>query len=201
MPFDDRPADDWFCLWIAWRISHMHVRKLNGCQQRLLFVREVTLRNCNLCSQGKCFPSRLSYNFQVCQLSRIIQETYSRFWTISRGLQIRVWNLPDNCWSLSFLVDSTMKFQILYVFFELFYCWHWTFPHKLRYAIVIWAIIWLVGSKPIRSNATIPTTSFLHVFFFHKWHHVLCIMTSSITPFPSIFNIWRHVGLTALNLY
>ena len=115
MPFDDRPADDWFCLWIAWRISHMHVRKLNGCQQRLLFAHEVTLRKCNLFSQGKCFPSRLSYNFQVCQLSRIIQETYSRFWTISRGLQIRVWNLPDNRWSLSFLVDSTMKFQILYV--------------------------------------------------------------------------------------
>ena len=119
MPFDDRPADDWFCLWIAWRISHMRVRKLNGCQQRLLFAREVTLRKCNLCSQGKCFPSHLSYNFQGCQLSRIIQETYSRFWTVSPGLQIRVWNLPDNRRSLSFLVDSTMKFQIFCVFWAI----------------------------------------------------------------------------------
>ena len=31
----------------------------------------------------------------------------SRFWTVSPGLQIRVWNLPDNCQSLLFLVDST----------------------------------------------------------------------------------------------
>ena len=31
----------------------------------------------------------------------------SRFWTISPGLQIRVWNLLDNHQSLPFLVDST----------------------------------------------------------------------------------------------
>ena len=32
----------------------------------------------------------------------------SRFWTVSPSLQIRVWNLPDNHWSLLFLVDSTL---------------------------------------------------------------------------------------------
>ena len=37
----------------------------------------------------------------------------------------------------------------------------------------------LVGSKPITSNVTVPTTSFLHVFF-HKWRHAPCIMTSCI---------------------
>ena len=40
----------------------------------------------------------------------------SRFWTVSPGLQIRVWNLPDNRQNLPFLVDSikflTMKFHI-----------------------------------------------------------------------------------------
>ena len=39
----------------------------------------------------------------------------SRFWTISPGLQIRVWNLPDNRRSLPFLVRfdfRKMKFQI-----------------------------------------------------------------------------------------
>ena len=42
--------------------------------------------------------------------------------------------------------------------------------------------MWLVGSKPIRSNVTVPTTSFSRVFFFlHKWRH-----------------IWRRWGLTAL---
>ena len=66
------------------------------------------------------------------------------------------------------------------------------------------AIMWLVESKPIRSNVTIPTTSFPRVFFFffHKWCHVLSIMTSSIIPdpSPSILNIWRRGGLTALRL-
>ena len=57
--------------------------------------------------------------------------------------------------------------------------------------------MWLVGSKPIRSNVTIPATSFLHKFL-HKWHNVPCIMMSSIITSPSILNIWRHGGLTAL---
>ena len=39
----------------------------------------------------------------------------SRFWTVSPGLQIRAWNLPDNRQSLPFLVDSTL--------------WQWTFKY------------------------------------------------------------------------
>ena len=44
--------------------------------------------------------------------------------------------------------------------------------------------------KPVRSN--VPTSS--SCFFFHKRRNVLCIMTSSIIPFPSILNIWRRGG-------
>ena len=126
----------------------------------------------------------------------------SRFWTVSPGLQIRVWNLPDNHPSFPFLVDSTFwQWNFKYfALFELFYCWHRTFPHKHQYAIVIEAIMWLVGSKPIRSNVTIPTTSFLRIFFFFfKWLHVPCILISSIVPSLSILNIWKHGGLTALH--
>ena len=48
----------------------------------------------------------------------------SRFWIISPGLQIRVWNLADNRRSLPFLVDATLaKWNFKYfAFFELFYC-------------------------------------------------------------------------------
>ena len=47
----------------------------------------------------------------------------SRFWTVSRGLQIRVWNLPNNHQSLPFLVDATLwQWNFKYfVLFELFY--------------------------------------------------------------------------------
>ena len=45
--------------------------------------------------------------------------------------------------------------------------------------------MWLVGSKPIRSNVKIPTTSLI-ARFFHKWRHAPCIMTPSIIPSPSI---------------
>ena len=111
----------------------------------------------------------------------------SRFWTVSPGLQIRVWNLPDNHPSFPFLVDSTFwqrNFKY-FALFELFYCWHRTFPHKHQYAIVIEAIMWLVGSKPIRSNVTIPTTSFLRVFFFFS-QMTSCAMHYDVIyrPFP-----------------
>ena len=74
--------------------------------------------------------------------------------------------------------------------------------------------MWLVESKPIRSNVAMLTMSFSRVlchhkfvtiwvneYFLHKWCHVPCIMTSSIIPFPSILNIWRCGGFTALPLY
>ena len=69
-------------------------------------------------------------------------------------------------------------------------------------------VTWLVGSKPIKSNVTKPTTSFSRVlchhefvmigYFFHKWCHQQCMMTSSFIPSLSILNIWRCGGLTAL---
>ena len=74
--------------------------------------------------------------------------------------------------------------------------------------------MWLVGSKPIRSNVTMPTTSFLHVLchskfvmirvkehFLHTRRHVPCVMTSSVIPSLSIFNIWRRGGFRQLCHY
>ena len=46
---------------IAWRISHMHDIKLNGCRQRLLFARQLTQWKCSLCVQGTSI--RLSVGF------------------------------------------------------------------------------------------------------------------------------------------
>ena len=43
----------------------------------------------------------------------------SRFWTVSPGVQIRVWNLPDNCRSLPFLEDLTF-WQRNFKYFALF---------------------------------------------------------------------------------
>ena len=48
--------------------------------------------------------------------------------------------------------------------------------------------MWLVGSKPIRSNVTILTTSFLCSFFWQMMSCAVVIMTSFIIPFPSILN-------------
>ena len=85
------------------------------------------------------------------------------------------------------------------------------FPHELQYAIVISEIMWLVGSKPIKSNVTRPTTSFSRIifcvitnlwwwsiFFINDvissalWHH--------LSSLPYQFSIFEDVGggLTAL---
>ena len=46
-------------------------------------------------------------------LSTLSRQSMSpRFWTVSPGLQIRVWHLPDNCWSLPFLRRLALKFQL-----------------------------------------------------------------------------------------
>ena len=54
-----------------------------------------------------------------------------------------------------------------------------------------------MGSKPIRSNVTIPT-SFSHIFFSQMMSCAVVIMTSFIIPSPSILNNWRRGGMTAL---
>ena len=43
--------------------------------------------------------------------------------------------------------------------------------------------MWLVGSKPIRSNVTIPTTSFSHIFFFSQ-------MTSCAICYDIIYHLF-----------
>ena len=54
--------------------------------------------------------------------------------------------------------------------------------------------MWLVGSKPIRSNVTIPTTSFLHVFFSQM---MSCAVHYDIIyhPFPINFQYLRTCGV------
>ena len=48
----------------------------------------------------------------------------SRFWTVYRGLQIKVWNLPDNRRSMPFLIDSSFwQWNLKYFeLIELSYC-------------------------------------------------------------------------------
>lgn len=65
-----------------------------------------------------------------------------------------------------------------------------------------------------RLNVTMPATSLSHVlcyhqfvmigvkkYFLHKWHHVLCIITSSIIPSSSILiTRWRDLWQPCINL-
>ena len=92
-----------------------------------------------------------------------------------------------------------MKFQIFFVVWAIFLltvnvssqtpvC-HCTLSNNL----------WLVGSKPIRSNVTIQTTSFSRVF---SPKMTSCDLHYDVIyhPPPSILNVWRRGGLTALIL-
>ena len=56
----------------------------------------------------------------------------------------------------------------------------------------------LLRGKPIRSNVTIPATSFSRIFFQKMTSCVVVIMTSFMIPSPSILNIRRRRRLTAL---
>ena len=66
-----------------------------------------------------------------------------------------------------------------------------------------------MGSKAIRSDVTLPTTSFSGIFWhhkfvvirvneysLHKWHHEPCVKASSFIPSQSILSIWKPGGLT-----
>ena len=117
---------------------------------------------------------------QDCQFSRIIWETpdLKPFLLVSR---FRVWNLPDNRGSLPFLVVSTF--------------WHWNFKY-----FALFELFFTVNIERFLTNSSYNSNNiFFPHFFFHKWRHVLCIMTSSVIPSPLILNIWRHGGLTALS--
>ena len=53
---------------------------------------------------------------------------------------------------------------------------------------------WWEVLKPVRSNVTIPTTSFLCSFFSQMMSCAVVIMTSFIIPFPSILNRDFKIG-------
>ena len=81
------------------------------------------LKICEVCNFGTITGS-LCERFVVCIQNSVLSTLpdnpgHSWFWTISVGLQIRVCNLPDNCRSLQFLVDSTFC-QSNFKYFALF---------------------------------------------------------------------------------
>ena len=80
------------------------------------------------------YPQTTLYmHCQGCQLSRIIQETpgFEPFLPVS-GLESEMSRIvAEVC---HFLQIWNFKYFALS---ELFYCEHWTFPRKLRYAVVI----------------------------------------------------------------
>ena len=84
---------------------------------------------------------------------------------------------------------------------------------KFQILCVVWAILLLASDVSLQtpvchcnrssnviggSNVTIFQQHVFRAFCFTN--DVMCIMTSFIIPSPSILNIWRHGGLTALTL-
>ena len=150
----------------------------------------------------------------------------SRFWTLSPGLQIRVWNLLDNRrkFAISIWLDSpTMKFQI--------FCIVWTILMLNCERLVISKVGWVlmltlnVSSHTPVCNFNISNKMWLvklcynannicferfeslqiyqddwnqQVFFAQMTSCGPCIMTSSIIPSLSTLNICKCWGLTAL---
>ena len=60
--------------------------------------------------------------------------------------------------------------------------------------------MWLVESKPIRSNVTIPTTSFL-CSFFHKWCHVPWSLWHHLSSLSHQFSIFEDVGVDSPGIH
>ena len=63
------------------------------------------------------------------------------------------------------------------------------FLHKLRYAIVIEAIMWLVGQM-----LQFQQHHLFRAFFFYKWHHVPCALWCLLSSLPHQFSIFEDVG-------
>ena len=89
--------------------------------------------------------SRVPHNLRA--WSRLISGRLQILGRISRSPDLKANRLP-------FLVGSNFRQQN-------FKC-----CLSYRYAIAIYAIMWLVGSKQVSSNVTMPTTYFSHVL----WH-------------------------------
>ena len=136
--------------------------------------------------------------------------------TFETGL--RVWNLLDNCWSLPCLQQtrlsdnkiSAIVFCVVWAIFML------ASNVSSQIPTCHCKIMWLVGSKPIRSNVTMPTTSFLCVLCHSKLvmirvkeyfctHDVMCYaLWHHLSSLPNQFLIFEDVGafnLTTLPLY
>ena len=111
---------------------------------------------------------------QRCQVSRIIGET-SEFGPYLPGLQIRVWNLPYNHCSkflnilhcLSYILYFTVNIERFLINSSMVY-----------YAIAIYPIIWLVGSKPVR---------------YRKFMTIGVNKYFALTPFPYRFSIFEDL--------
>ena len=97
------------------------------------------------------------------------QSRRPRFWTVSPGLQIRVWHLPDNCWSLPFLRRLALKFHLFCIVWLILMLTSNVFSLIPVCHCNWYGVMWLVGSKPIRSNVTMTTTSFLHILCHRKF--------------------------------
>ena len=92
----------------------------------------------------------------------------SRIWIVSPSLQIRVWNLADNRWSLSFLV----KLEFCVSNYDCINCFCIDWCQQVFFAQM--------------TSYDIITSD------------IICILMLPIIPSQSILNVWRLVGLTAL---
>jgi len=110
----------------------------------------------------------------------------SRFWTVSSGLQIRVWYLPDNrqSWYFCRLDFPTIKFQIFCVV-----CATVNMERVPRHC-------------NLRNNVAKYELSVCYIrrsestsIFGIKWRHLSCDMTSYIIPSLFLLNIWWSGGV------
>ena len=102
------------------------------------------------------------------------------------------------CHFLSGLDFPTMTFQLFCVVWAILMLKSNVIIQYIYTVAIVIFTMWLVGSKPIRSNVTIPTTSFSCIIschhkvvtiylmprslLLHNRHHVLCVTTSSSLP-------------------
>ena len=120
---------------------------------------------------------------------------------ISPGLQIRVWNLPDNRQSLPILVEWTSWQWNFFEYFALFQLFTVNIEHSLTNSGMPLHnkqyCDWWEGNQ-LAQMLQFPQHLF-SAFFSQMTSCALCIMTLFfIIPSPSILNICSRGGLTAL---
>jgi len=131
---------------------------------------------------------------QCCQLYRVVRETPD-YLPVSRLESEISWIIAKVCHFLK-THFPTRKFQIFCIVWDNLLLTS-TFPHKRRYAIVILAIMWLVGSKRIRSNVTMPTTFFSRALCLRKFATIgvnvvfFAQMTSCAVRYHVVYHSFR----------